>query len=779
MSAHGGGGRPGGAAVWLGAIALLLAVSHAPYLSRGLEDIDSINFAMGIRDYDPARHQPHPPGYPVYIAAGKAASAVVAAVAPETAASRVEARALAVLSLLAGLLGVPLLYRLFCSLDRRGDGAAERVPWAVVQPRALAATLLTVATPLYWYMAARPMSDLPGLAAATAAQALLALAWWRQRPSTDGDQRLSPEALAASGRMIVLGALVAGVAIGVRSQVAWMTLPLLALVLVDRIGRGVAGALLGGTVAFGTGVLLWAVPMLAATGGLGAYLAALGDQGGEDFAGVAMLYQQPSPRLLLLALQRSFVLPWEAVPLAAVVMALAAAGFLALLVRDRRSAAAVVAIGGPYAVFHLLFHDTAFVRYALPLVPVVAYLAVCGLEVVARRATPLAVVGLAAWALTIAQPVLVAYGDGEGPTAEAFTAMRAQAVNSPPGAVTGHHPFRRPFEADPPDFAPLRPITPRREWLEVRRYWTEGHRAPLWFLGDPRRTDLALIDPRALDDVTQFRWDMGSPSSVGGMRPEDVSWYRMRRPGWMLGEGWALTPETAGMAQLAGRAPHLAPITADIAHRPGAVTVMVGGRHLGAAGDPAAEFTIDLDGAVRAQWSSSAGAFLQFIEVPAGVLDGTDGFATLSIRSTPAGVPTAIEQFDLQSPGTLVWGYGEGWHEAELNPVRGEQWRWMSARADIEIRNAAGDRDLMVRGASPRPDFERASTLVVRAGDRELARWTIEAAFERTVRVPGDVLAEARGRITLETDQVFVPADRGGPPDQRALGLRILAVSVR
>ena len=36
-----------------------------------LEDLDSVNFALGVRHFDVAQHQPHPPGYPLFIALGK------------------------------------------------------------------------------------------------------------------------------------------------------------------------------------------------------------------------------------------------------------------------------------------------------------------------------------------------------------------------------------------------------------------------------------------------------------------------------------------------------------------------------------------------------------------------------------------------------------------------------------------------------------------------------------------------------------------------------------
>lgn len=38
-----------------------------PFLSPWLEDWDSIQFALGIHEFSIANHQPHPPGYPLYI----------------------------------------------------------------------------------------------------------------------------------------------------------------------------------------------------------------------------------------------------------------------------------------------------------------------------------------------------------------------------------------------------------------------------------------------------------------------------------------------------------------------------------------------------------------------------------------------------------------------------------------------------------------------------------------------------------------------------------------
>lgn len=41
------------------------------FKSRYLYDIDSVNFALALRRFDPAAHQPHPPGYFLYVCLGK------------------------------------------------------------------------------------------------------------------------------------------------------------------------------------------------------------------------------------------------------------------------------------------------------------------------------------------------------------------------------------------------------------------------------------------------------------------------------------------------------------------------------------------------------------------------------------------------------------------------------------------------------------------------------------------------------------------------------------
>lgn len=758
----------------LAALALIFLVAHLFYLAPSLEDIDSVNFALGVRHFDVAAHRPHPPGYPVYIFLGKVAKPIVGVVV-SGAESIVEAKALAVVSLLSALLAMACLYAVFASLNmRRTEQSSLDVP-------AFAATAIAVCCPLFWSLAVRPMTDLPGLALALTSQACLLLAWVRQSPSADGDRRLTPVQMSASGRMIVIGSFLAAFSIGLRSQTVWYTFPLLVLVIGDRIGRGAAGAMLGGGIMFVAGGLAWGIPLLIASGGLNAYLAALGTQAGEDFASGEMLYTNPSARTLAFALLRTFVYPWDSTPLAVVVLLLAAAGAIQLLWRDRRSLAVVIAMAAPYLIFHLAFQDTAFVRYSLPLVPVVSFLAIRGVMLISEKPVPLVAAAISIAAVAISTPALNAYHAEPAPAVRALAAMKDAARVAKPGALAMHQTFVRPLQAEEVGITPQLASPPRLEWLELEKYWKEGHTEPLWFLADPMRSDLALIDPASRTDVTSYAWPVIQHWPFGGSRPSGANWYRIPMPGWFAEEGWALTPETAGTARVRGKGPQLGPITAMIKRRPNAARLMIGGRHFGGPNDPAARFTLAIDGSPFEQFDATPGFFLKVFDVPAGRLDGQGQWATLSIQSTTATgsapTETAIEQFDLQDDQSTMWGYGEGWQEAEFSQALGV-WRWTSERAALRIIGPPRSVQITMSIESPLRYFDPAPVVKVRSGDREIASATIDAAKEWTFEVPADVLAASGGIVSIETDRTFTPAERSGGADRRHLGLRVFAIRV-
>jgi hypothetical protein len=357
------------------AIAAVYLAAHLAFLAPSLEDIDSINFALGLRHFDVAQHQPHPPGYPVYMAVGRTAKAILQLAAPSLRPLRIESLALAIWSPFAGALALIAVFSVFRSLSSPAV--------------ALGATALLAASPLFWLCGSRPMSDMPGLALALCAQALFL------KGSTEKPKK--PD-------LVWFGALVAGLAAGVRVQTACLTVPLFALAVYQRRHEGLVWILTRPVAALAIGGLAWAIPLMILSGGVERYLVALGSQAGEDFAWSGMLWTTPTPRRLIFALWETFVLPWNSVPLGVVMGVVALVGLLVAALRHRRAVLILALAFGPYAIFHLLFQETIHVRYAMPILPAIAWLAVCAVSV-AGRVAPALTGALIAAALWFAVPV--------------------------------------------------------------------------------------------------------------------------------------------------------------------------------------------------------------------------------------------------------------------------------------------------------------------------------------------------------------------------------------
>jgi len=89
-----------------------VGLSRSAFRSHDLYDLDSVNFALGIRRFDPGVHQPHPPGYFLYVCLGRLINSLV----------HDANLALVIVSILAGIATVILIYRL--ALDWFGPRAA-------------------------------------------------------------------------------------------------------------------------------------------------------------------------------------------------------------------------------------------------------------------------------------------------------------------------------------------------------------------------------------------------------------------------------------------------------------------------------------------------------------------------------------------------------------------------------------------------------------------------------------------------------------------------------
>ena len=823
---HNGPGRAS-PAPWIAlGLALFFLLAHLPFLAADLDDIDPINFALGVRDFDPALHRPHPPGYPVFVGLAKLTTWTVRALG-RPGARPPEATALAFLSALFGAAACVFMLPLFGRLASRGIGR-QRAPtdsdrgarWV-----SSCATLAAATCPLYWFTGSRPLSDLPGLAMALLAQAFLVAAFLSERRLPRGSapgSAGSPDSAkpAQPVGLVVAGAFASAVAIGFRSQTAWLTLPLLGLVLLDLIGRGAARALARSLAAFAIGVLLWGIPLILASGGPARYVAALARQGAEDFAGVDMWFNNPTPRRLAFGLYHTFVLPWALTPVAAAVLTLACVGLVGLLLRSKRTLLAVMAAAGPYAIFHLVFHETVTTRYALPLVPMTAFLAMCGIwslldaallpwrvaatgserSVLAWEATAgRAAVGLAASAIAVAglstsMPATVAYAATGSPIFRVIEDMRrGTAGEATPPALAMHRRImnesRRAFTwaaQDRPFRTRMLPAPASREVLEVVKFWREGHVEPVWFLADPSRTDLALIDPAARRRVVRHRWAFARAETyVGGARPWEMHCYDIRSPGWFVGEGWALTPETAGTAARDRKGPSLAPVDGWVRRRAGPATLMLGGRNLGGPADPRARIVVTLDGREidRVSVAPAPGFFLRMTSLPAGALLGDGPYALLQVSASAddAGrqpVSVGIEQFDIQDGDQPVFGYDTGWHELEYDSRQGRPWRWTSDAATLRVHAGTGDQVLVVSGESPLRYFEVVPVVTVRAGAVMLGRFEPSADYTLRVPFPAAALEQSGGTVTIETSQSFVPDERTHNGDRRRLGLRVYAVAL-
>jgi hypothetical protein len=700
-----------------------------------------------------------------------------------------EATALGLLSAIAGALGVLAMAVLF----RRLNGAQRPDAWP------LAATAVAMTAPLYWVTAVRPLSDTSGLAAAVAVQAM-----------TLGATR---------ARTLTLAGFCAGLASGLRSQVLWMTVPLL---LVRGLGTwgprtrgwGLADSdacaaadgqpvpsppasappdLTGATarlaeaaeprrrqspvsvvVALIVGILAWLAPLVVITGGPAAYWRALFNQGAEDLGNIQMLWTRHAARDVADALYYALVAPWAAWPVAAVVLVCVALGTAWLYRHARHALALLVAGFGPYLIFDLLFQETFTSRYAMPLVVPVAYLATSGLRMLPRQSGLAIAAAIAMFDAHVGGTSIAAYAREHAPAFRLLDDMRSAARLAPEPPVLAMDrrnalDFRRPITwlgVGMPRVAQTLAAPPQHEWLEAVKYWNSGGRAPVWFVVDPMRTSIDLVQH---GQPSAYRWALPYPVLVSGARPNEMDWYRVERPEWYVGEGWALTPEAAGVAEADGRDLAHGPIGGWINRRTFGGLLMIGGRSFEPTLRP--QLSVLVDGRSVLDETLMPGPFLHFAPLP-GDLSASD-YSRVTVTAA-VGPRVAIEQFDASAERPLA-GFGDGWHEQEFNPRTGLRWRWLSERGQLRLRTRTPRLTLHLEGESPRTYFSRGSRLVLRSGDRVVFDDVLSADFSLDVPI-----ASAGDTIVAETDQVFTPADRSRrSADRRHLGLRIFKCEIR
>jgi 4-amino-4-deoxy-L-arabinose transferase-like glycosyltransferase len=209
-------------------LGLLTLATRLPFRSQVLFNWDSVNFALGVIDFDVVQHRPHPPGYVLYVATARALTWL----------TKDPNASLVCLSMAAGTLSVLLTY----ALGRRLFGARD----------AFFAGLLLLTSPLAWF------HDEIALTYSVEGFFSLAIAYacYRTRTGSTG--------------WAYAGALLLGLAGGFRQTTLLFMLPLSLyaarrLPWRHRLGTAVVAIAI---------CLGWGLPLLAETGGLGAYLRA-------------------------------------------------------------------------------------------------------------------------------------------------------------------------------------------------------------------------------------------------------------------------------------------------------------------------------------------------------------------------------------------------------------------------------------------------------------------------------------------------------------------------
>ena len=218
-----------GSLTWALLLVCGVGITRFIFRSHYLYDIDSVNFGLALRRFDPSVFQPHPPGYFLYVYLGRLANTVI--LDPNG--------ALVAISILASCGAAGMIYLLTEAWYGRGP--------------AVASVLLFLASPLCWFHGTVALTYI----VEAFFSALIGYLCWRAHA---GESRLAIPASAAFA-----------VAAGFRPSTGLLLAPLWLASIRRTHGfyRWLAIATTAGV------VLAWFIPMAAAAGGIPAYFDSL------------------------------------------------------------------------------------------------------------------------------------------------------------------------------------------------------------------------------------------------------------------------------------------------------------------------------------------------------------------------------------------------------------------------------------------------------------------------------------------------------------------------
>ena len=715
-----GTGRQAPQAILLAAGVAIVLATRLPYLPESFGDVDSLNFERGVHEFYPFGHQPHPPGYAVFIAIARLLHPLLDS----------HAAALALPSaLLSALLLIPL-YLLLRSLAGRTVAAL--------------ASVLVLFNPIVWINSVRPMSDLTGFAAIVTAQCLLVAALAASEP-------------ARATRLWMAGVVVAALSVGVRLQALLLVAPVIAVGM-WRMPRVRAATVITSVATS----LVWIVPTVLASGGI-ARLWASQMRLFADAWPVEPLASSWSLTRAGTALADTFVAPWGPVWFGLTMIALAGAGLWRLR-RDRPAETTLLLwLFAPYLVYHLFLQWTETLRYTIPAMPLVAVCAAAAIHAVTRRhAVRLSVAAAAVLAAagSVTVPALREYAREPSPPARATDYLRRLAATSGPLVVAGNHVFRRHLEQLPEGFRMI-DTDVREEWRALNRYWVGGGQESIWFLRDPSRTILRLIDPAARRHVARWQWSDSLRRLLRGERPVRVELVRIEPPRWFAENGFRLSGD-AGPPERVARGPHLLFVRGDLDTR----QVLISGRAAG----PGTVSTMVGNHPQDTRPVSGAFSVAVVPRVP-------DASPYVPVQLT-ADVPLHLTDVTIAPVEAEPLQLVHGFFPAERDR-RGRSFRWMGPASQITIARSGAPVRLTLVGRVPLHALGSSATLVLAVDGAPANTHALDAPeFELHIDLP-DAEAGATTTADLSVSRSFVPdhVERNG--DRRVLTLRLYGAEAR
>lgn len=338
-------------------LSVIVALTRFLAISRSLWDWDEALFVLALRDYDVAAFHPHPPGFPLFIAAAK-----LLPLEPF--------RALQTIAVVSSLFVFPAAF--FLARELRANAFV-----------ACSSGLLLALMPNVWFYGGTAFSDVPSMVLSLAACALLLRG-------------------CRSDRALLGGCVVLGIAAGIRPQNLLIGLAPFVIAFLCRRRTAMVGA---GLIAL---IVIASYGGAAiATGDVAAYRTAIAEHG-KYIRETDSFLSDIRPSLIKVA-DDFFLRPFRAPVINVIVILLALVG----LIRRRPPAIYALMIFGPFLIFAWLFLDFhSASRFSVAYMPLFAILTAEGMD---NRARLSLIAGASAVMLMWMLPVLTIVRSTDSP----------------------------------------------------------------------------------------------------------------------------------------------------------------------------------------------------------------------------------------------------------------------------------------------------------------------------------------------------------------------------